>query len=473
MITMASKMRLSHADYTVGWICALPLEMAAAKLMLDEVHENLPLQSSDQNNYIFGNIERHNIVIACLPSGVYGIASAATVAMQLRSSFHSIRFGLMVGIGGGVPSKDADPDIRLGDVVVSVPTNTDDGAHGGVVQYDYGKAMNNGIFQRTGTLNSPPPILLTALSKLRTTHYTEESRVPEFLDGINRMGPKQAANFARPTQADCLYMTDYHHVIVNSHNCDGCDKNMAIQRTNRVHNNPEIHYGVIASANQVMKDSHTRDKLGCELGALCVEMEAAGLMNNYPCLVVRGICDYADSHKNEAWQGYAAADAAAFTKELLLATSVKLIEQAQTVQRILSDSDTNTDETSENEEILENTANVSYRHRRKCYKCEKYGHWKSECPVPTCTKCGEVGHWRNECPVPTCWKCGEVGHWRNECSVPTCWTCKENGHLSKECPVPTCWKCKSLGHYATTCTRQNGYCFKCGDWGHFAETCWK
>ncbi|KAL3444390.1 hypothetical protein BJX65DRAFT_310973 [Aspergillus insuetus] len=49
-------------------------------------------------------------------------------------------------------------------------------------------------------------------------------------------------------------------------------------------------------------------------------MEAAGLMNTYPCLVIRGICDYADSHKNKAWQGYAAATAAAFAKELLLAT---------------------------------------------------------------------------------------------------------------------------------------------------------
>ena len=50
---------------------------------------------------------------------------------------------------------------------------------------------------------------------------------------------------------------------------------------------------------------------------LCFEMEAAGLMNNFPCLVVRGICDYADSHKNKQWQPYAAATAAAYAKELL------------------------------------------------------------------------------------------------------------------------------------------------------------
>lgn len=57
----------------------------------------------------------------------------------------------------------------------------------------------------------------------------------------------------------------------------------------------------------------------------CVEMEAAGLMNNYPCVVVRGICDYADSHKNKDWQGYAAAVAVAYAKELLLVTLVSYI----------------------------------------------------------------------------------------------------------------------------------------------------
>jgi nucleoside phosphorylase len=80
-----------------------------------------------------------------------------------------------------------------------------------------------------------------------------------------------------------------------------------------------IHYGTIASGNQVIKDGISRDRLSAELGGvLCFEMEAAGLMNDFPCLVIRGICDYADSHKNKAWQPYAAATAAAYAKELLL-----------------------------------------------------------------------------------------------------------------------------------------------------------
>lgn len=94
---------------------------------------------------------------------------------------------------------------------------------------------------------------------------------------------------------------------------------------------------LIASGNQVMKHGGTRDQLARELGILCFEMEAAGLMDNFPCLVVRGICDYADSHKNEQWQKYAAATAAAYAKELLSVISAGHVRKMQTAARFMSD----------------------------------------------------------------------------------------------------------------------------------------
>jgi len=81
---------------------------------------------------------------------------------------------------------------------------------------------------------------------------------------------------------------------------------------------PHIHYGLIASANQLMMDATMRDKLALERNVLCFEMEAAGLMNHFPCLVIRGMSDYCDTHKNDTWQGYAAMTAAAYARELLL-----------------------------------------------------------------------------------------------------------------------------------------------------------
>jgi nucleoside phosphorylase len=110
---------MTHENYTVAWICALPLEAAAAKAILDKIHPQLSQLSSDDNAYTLGEISGHNIVVVCLPLGMYGTIAAATVAANMRTTFPSIRFGLMVGIGGGVPS--TNNDIRLGDVVVSKP----------------------------------------------------------------------------------------------------------------------------------------------------------------------------------------------------------------------------------------------------------------------------------------------------------------------------------------------------------------
>src|SRR5271168_5467650 len=98
--------RLSRDDYTVGWVCALPIELAAAQAMLDEQHHDLPQNSDDANTYTLGRIGDHNVVLACLPAGQTGTNSAAAVAMQMKSTFRAIRFGLMVGIGGGVPNTE-------------------------------------------------------------------------------------------------------------------------------------------------------------------------------------------------------------------------------------------------------------------------------------------------------------------------------------------------------------------------------
>jgi hypothetical protein len=166
--------QLRRDEYQVGWVCALPVELAAAQEMLDEEHNTPPSDAHDTNIYTCGRIGEHNIVIACLPEGQTGTHSAAAVAAQMKQAFTFTRFGLLVGIGGGVPSNDVD--IRLGDVVVRKPHM----AHGGVVQYDSGKAMPSG-FERTGSLNTPPMVLLNALANLRAKHMRGKSRFAEYL----------------------------------------------------------------------------------------------------------------------------------------------------------------------------------------------------------------------------------------------------------------------------------------------------
>ena len=302
---------MEHREYTVGWICALPIEASAATGMLDEHHDSLPQQPHDSNNYTLGRIGGHNVVIACLPAGVTGTTSATIVAAQIRSTFTSLRFGLMVGIGGGVPS--AENDIRLGDVVISKPTDTS----GGVIQYDFGKTVQGGRFERTGSLNRPPDVLLGAVSKLQARHLMEDAQLVDHLKDMLEKYPKlQKSSTYRGRQQDQLFEAEYEHPAGDP-TCARCDVDRKLVRFERENDDPVIHYGLIASGNQVMRNGEVRERCRKELNVLCFEMEAAGLMDNYPCLVIRGICDYADSHKNKLWQQYAAATAAAYAKELL------------------------------------------------------------------------------------------------------------------------------------------------------------
>ena len=312
---------LSHGDYTVGWICALPLELAAATAMLDESHAKLPQPPHDHNTYTLGTISGHNVAIACLPSGSYGTTSAAAVAAHMCSTFLQIRFGLLVGIGGGVPGRQTD--IRLGDVVVSKPTDSS----AGVEQYDYGKTVAAGHFQRTGALNKPPQGMLTAIAKLQASNWKVRSRITEILSEIVAKDPEMSPFTCRSHQ-DLLFDAEYDHVN-NGEPCESCcDLNKIVPREVRANQEPQIHYGIIASGNQVMKHGLTRDRIAQGLGILCFEMEAAGIMDHFPSLVIRGICDYADSHKNKQWQEYAAITAAAYAKELLSVTPVTALNSS-------------------------------------------------------------------------------------------------------------------------------------------------
>lgn len=126
--------------------------------------------------------------------------------------------------------------------------------------------------------------------------------------------------FASPgSKYDFLFDPTYSHVGTRSEECHlKCESSYLVPRLRRSSSAPRVHYGLIASGNQVMRDAVTRDNTSRQLeDVLCFEMEAAGLMDQFPCLVVRGICDYADSHKSKRWQAYAAAAATAYAKELL------------------------------------------------------------------------------------------------------------------------------------------------------------
>ncbi|KAL7755413.1 hypothetical protein ACKLNR_014511 [Fusarium oxysporum f. sp. zingiberi] len=332
--------------YTVGWICAIATEYLAAHLFLDEEHEGPEFVSAnDSNNYTLGRIGTHNVVIAVLPHGEYGTSSAAGVAKDMLHSFPNVRFGLMVGIGGGAPTPEHD--IRLGDVVVSASGH----GKGGVFQYDFGKAVQGQEFQETGFLNQPPTILRTAVHGLLTQYKRKGHQLDKHINDILVENPRLKKEFQRPkSSTDRLYRSSKVHPPDDQSSCVkacGDDPSTLVVRPGRTEyeDNPAIHYGLIASSNRLMKDALTRDALAAEKGVLCFEMEAAGLMNHFPCLVIRGICDYSDSHKNKDWQGFAAMMAAAYAKDLLRQIPASKVEAEKAISEVLNSIESTGNET--------------------------------------------------------------------------------------------------------------------------------
>ncbi|KAL6825921.1 hypothetical protein J3E69DRAFT_335364 [Trichoderma sp. SZMC 28015] len=316
--------KLAADDYRVGWICPLEVEQTAAMEMLDEEHQPLKQSPNDHNVYKLGSINGHNVVIAGLPQT--GNCSTAAVVTQMRMTFKKLRYGLLVGIGGGVPVETDKGIIRLGHVVVSKPT----GEHSGAIQYDHGKAID-GFIERTGSLMPPPAAFLNAAQALAV----EQSRADNdpLWENTQRIRSQRRGlrHFKFPGIAnDHLYQPDYNHQQMGM-TCEkgGCSPEQRIERP--VEEDDEcfivVHRGTIASGELVIKDAQKRDFLAQKYNLLCFETEAAGALTDFPCLVIRGISDYCDSHKNNNWHGFAAAAAAAYARQLFFHMSKELEEE--------------------------------------------------------------------------------------------------------------------------------------------------
>ncbi|EED12026.1 endonuclease/reverse transcriptase, putative [Talaromyces stipitatus ATCC 10500] len=250
-----------------------------AAALLTNPHRVVYSDASGHDNHLGAAavvLDRNQNIVASRKTAIGSMAHWSIHIAELIGVYDAI------SIGGGLPSNKND--IRLGDVIVSKP----DGQYGGVVQYDLGKWTADG-FERTGSLNAPPERLLAVLN-LMPGHGRQFAEPP------SRLYPDEGL--------DQLFEPDGQQ-LVN-------------RQPGRRREGPYVFYGTIASGNSVIKDADTRDKLRVQHGVLCCEMEAAGLMNSsFPCLVIRGISDYADSHKNDRWQEYAAATSARYAKDFL------------------------------------------------------------------------------------------------------------------------------------------------------------
>jgi nucleoside phosphorylase len=306
-------------DFKVAIICALPLEASVVGACFDERWDDQTYgkASNDSNAYSTGVIGHHNVVLVHMPN--MGKAAAATAASCLNASFPNIRLALVVGICGGIPfGNQLSEDIVLGDVVISE----------GVVQYDLGRQFPNNRFVRKDTprdnLPRPVPKIRSTLAKLQTEQGRSrlQSRTSEHLE-VLRQELSDMVTYPGATE-DKLFKRTYQHkhrkpsecVICDDDTgdvCDiavglsceqiKCDERELVPRARLSHPfNPIVHFGLIASGDTVMKSGEDRDDIATRDGVIAFEMEGAGMWENFPSsLVIKGICDSADSHKSKKW----------------------------------------------------------------------------------------------------------------------------------------------------------------------------
>jgi nucleoside phosphorylase len=305
----------SRLEFEIAIICALAIEADAVKALFDQRWDDEPPHHSkapgDPNAYSTGSIGSHNVVLTYMPG--MGKVNAAIVATNCRASFPNIKLALIVGICGAVPfMPDTGLEIILGDVILS----------NGIIQYDLGRQYPK-RFERKDTLleslGRPNVEIRTILQKLGGVHDREKlsAKMVAYLDELQKK-PALQASYPGATR-DTLFHATYHHPTTGK-TCQECgcsDELVSRTRFEEGIVQPVVHFGLIASGDKVMKSGEERDDVAKRDGVIGFEMEGAGIWDVFPCIVIKGVCDYADSHKIKLWQRYAAATAAACTKAFL------------------------------------------------------------------------------------------------------------------------------------------------------------
>ncbi|KAG9692387.1 purine and uridine phosphorylase, partial [Aureobasidium melanogenum] len=329
-------------EFEIAIVCALPLEAAAVIDSFDQRYDKncsgYGKQEGDTNTYSTGRIGQHNVVLAHMPG--MGVSSAASVASNIQLSFKAIRLALIVGVCGGAPLERPTPAIVLGDVIIS----------NSVVEFDFGKQYPTRFERKTDldhTLGRPNPEIRGLLSKFGVASIRKELEETILLN-LNILQQKGHTAGYPGAEHDRLFPASYRHIhrretasqdcpCVSSQSngralclealessCDalGCiveipDGSSRQMRFASGNPTPFVHIGTIGSASTVMKSGEHRDIIARENKIIAFEMEGAGVWDNLPCIVVKGVCDYSDSHKNKMWQNYAAATAASAAKAFL------------------------------------------------------------------------------------------------------------------------------------------------------------
>ncbi|KKK20491.1 hypothetical protein ARAM_005192 [Aspergillus rambellii] len=298
----------SDTEHLIALICESPFDLAVLKAMIDVSQGRITGPSlEDDNTYELGLIADHKVLILCLHTGYLDGEGAAAAVMRMFQSFPSIRVGIMVGVGGGVPS--AKNDIRRRDVVVGMSRSHGTASH---LHFDFD---NHATDPKKTSVVRLPTAIATAIAALEAECILGFRRILAILDETLPKYPALQERFRYAwSRTDFMFEAEYD---CQGQSCAQCDLTRTLNRAERPSEDPVVHFGSIASCAQVLRDPHKRDELGKAYNILCFETNRSELRASFPLLVVRGIEGYCDTHHSPVWKAGAMATAAAWTKELL------------------------------------------------------------------------------------------------------------------------------------------------------------
>jgi hypothetical protein len=110
-------------------------------------------------------------------------------------------------------------------------------------------------------MNQPPQVLLNAITQLLAGEILGNGHIVEMISDVLNRNVEMKSPFSRPSdEQDRLFNPAYDHPQ-DEDTCIKCDKGQLIHRDPRISGEPRIHYGLIASGNQVMNHRHGTSEL--------------------------------------------------------------------------------------------------------------------------------------------------------------------------------------------------------------------
>ncbi|KAL7942550.1 purine and uridine phosphorylase [Trichoderma barbatum] len=339
---------LKREDFDIALVCALETEFEAVSFLVDQFFDASADFNGkvvgDMNSYRTGRICKHNVVLLLLPG--MGKVRAAHAVASLHSSFNRLRLVLLVGGCAAIPQIN-DTEILLGDVIIST----------GVIQYDLGRKYPSGFVRKDSfrdNLSKPHKEAENILAACQVSDMKSKiaGRAASLLLSMQNTTALHGygVKYQYPgIREDKLYEATYRHkhhmndcIVCNQSEdtvCDaalqascedlGCEKAHLVHRKRLEeklqtcqngdisHQSPAIFFGIFGSGDMVMRSGEDRDALAYRERVIALEMEAAGIWEELPSLIIKGAFDYGDSHKNKRWQAFASATAACTARAVI------------------------------------------------------------------------------------------------------------------------------------------------------------